>query len=71
MGNDDIASQIAKAVEQHINKNFPKGVSVLTGVTDDEAVRDVQRQFQEAGFDCPDETARDIVRRARELQENQ
>ena len=68
MGNNDWADEVAKAVEQHVKDNFPKGVSVPTGVNDDEAVRAVRKQFQDAGFDCPDETARDLVRRAREQQ---
>lgn len=32
--------------------------------TDDEAIRAVKEQFTDAGFDCPDETARDIVQKA-------
>ena len=69
MGNDDLADEIARAVKQHVEENFPKGIHVRTGVSDDEAVRDVQQQFQDAGFDCPDETARDLVRRARKQQQ--
>jgi hypothetical protein len=66
MGNDDWADEVAKAVERHVKENFPEGVSVPTGVSEDEAVRAVQKQFEDAGFGCPDETARDLVRRARQ-----
>ena len=47
--------------EDYINKNFPKGVSVPTGVSEDEAIQAVKKQLGERGFDCPDETARRIV----------
>jgi hypothetical protein len=57
---DDLSAQI----EAYVQKNFPKGVSVPTGVSEDEATRAVQEQFREAGFDCSDETARGIVRHA-------
>jgi hypothetical protein len=42
---------------------FPEGVSVPTGVSEDEAVQAVQDQFTVAGFDCPEEQARDLVHR--------
>jgi hypothetical protein len=71
MGKDDWADEVAKAVEQHVHQNFPEGVNVPTGVSDDEAMRAVQKQFQDGGFDCPDDTARDIVRRAHEQQDSQ
>ena len=70
MGNEDWADEVAKAVERHVKEKFPKGVSVPTGVSDDEAVRAVQKQFEDTGFGCPDETARDLVRRAREQQQD-
>jgi hypothetical protein len=57
---DDLTTQI----EDYVNKNFPKGVSVPTGVSEDEAIEAVKRQFRESGFDCPDETARGIVQHA-------
>ncbi|ORW86902.1 hypothetical protein AWB92_24770 [Mycobacterium sp. IEC1808] len=65
MGNDDWADQVAKQIEEHVKKNFPEGVSVPTDGSEDEAVRAVQKQFEDRGFGCPDATARDIVRRAR------
>jgi hypothetical protein len=63
---DDWAAEVTKAVEQYVNDNMPEGVSVPTGVSEDEAARAVQERFTKAGFGCPDELARDIVRRARE-----
>jgi len=47
--------------EDYIDKNFPKGVSVPTGVSEDEAIQAVKKQLGERGFDCTDETARRIV----------
>jgi hypothetical protein len=58
MGNDDFGFQ------DFMDKNFPKGVNVPTGVSEDKAVRAVQKQFRDAGFDCPHETARGIARHA-------
>ena len=53
-------------IGDYIEKNFPKGVLVLTPdeASEDDAARDVQRQFTDAGFDCPDDTARGLVRKA-------
>jgi hypothetical protein len=39
-------------------------IVVPTGVSEDEAVQMVQEQFSEAGFECPDDRAREIVREA-------
>jgi hypothetical protein len=58
-------------VEDYINRNFPKGVNVPTGVSEDEAIRAVQQQFRDAGFDCPDKTARGLVHEAHKRQQNQ
>jgi hypothetical protein len=58
MGNDDFGPQAFLA------KNFPKRGNVPTGGSDDEAARAAREQFREAGFDCPNETARNIVRHA-------
>jgi hypothetical protein len=60
---DDI-DKIAAQIEQHVKDMFPKGVNVPQGVSEDEAARAVQKQFTDAGFDCPDDTARDLVRKA-------
>jgi hypothetical protein len=62
MADDDWADDIQKYIEE----NFPKGVNVPTGVSEDEAVRAVQEQFTKAGFGCPEEQARDLVRQARD-----
>lgn len=61
---NDWTDAVTKAVEQYVEQNFPKGISVPTGVSEDEAVRAVQDQFRKSGFDCPDETARDLVHEA-------
>jgi len=59
MSDDDDLAEI----RQKIQEMFPEGVSVPTGVSEDEAVQAVQDQFTVAGFDCPEEQARDLVRR--------
>lgn len=58
-GDDDLV----KEIQRKIQELFPEGVSVPTGVSEDEAVQAVQDQFTVAGFDCPEEQARDLVRR--------
>lgn len=63
---EDWGAEVAKAAQKYINENMPAGVSVPTGVGEDEAVSAVQEQFTKAGFGCPEELARDIVRRARQ-----
>jgi hypothetical protein len=62
MSDDD---DLAKEIQRKIEGMFPEGVSVPTGVSEDEAVQAVQDQFTVAGFDCPEEQARDLVRQAR------
>src|SRR5262249_25149952 len=54
---DDLAEEIWRKIQTR----FPMGVSVPLGVSEDEAVRAVQDQFREAGLDCSDEAAREIV----------
>ena len=54
---------LVKEIQRKIQEMFPEGVSVPTGVSEDEAVQAVQDQFTVAGFDCPEEQAQDLVRR--------
>ncbi|MGZ6806901.1 MAG: hypothetical protein ACXVGG_09770 [Mycobacteriaceae bacterium] len=54
---------VVKEIQRRIQEMFPEGVSVPSGVSEDEAVQAVQDQFTVAGFDCPEEQARDLVRR--------
>jgi hypothetical protein len=58
-------------VRNYINENFPKGVNVPTGVSEDEAIQAVQQQFRDAGFGCPDETARGLVHEAYKRQQQE
>jgi hypothetical protein len=55
---DDIKGQAEDLIAQ-----LGGQIEVPTGVSEDEAVRAVQRQFRRAGFVCPDDEARWIVRR--------
>jgi hypothetical protein len=55
-------SDFGDEIQRYVDDNFPKGVSVPTGVSEEEAIRSVQEQFP--GFLCPEETARGIVREA-------
>ncbi|MCV6966081.1 hypothetical protein H7J50_20040 [Mycobacterium intermedium] len=60
MGKNDLG------IEDYVNRNFPKELSVPTPdeASEEEAIRAVQKQFKDAGFDCSAKTARDLVRRA-------
>jgi hypothetical protein len=60
MSDDD---DLVNEIQQKIQEMFPEGVSVPTGGSEDEAVQAVQDQFTVAGYDCPEEQARDLVRR--------
>ncbi len=53
-------------LRRHIYRTFPEGVSVPQDITEDEAIRAVQQQFTDAGYDMPSDSARNIVRRARD-----
>jgi hypothetical protein len=58
MADDDIVGDI----ERYRRENSPTGITVPTGVSEDQAVRAVQEQFEQAGFGCTEETARELVR---------
>jgi hypothetical protein len=60
------ALALYRAVKQHVDDNFPKGVSVPTPdeASEEEAIRSVQKQFTDAGFECPEDTARGLVQEA-------
>ena len=61
---DDVAEDIKRQAQDLINQLQQQGIVVPTGVSEDEAVQMVREQFSEAGFECPDDQARDIVREA-------
>ena len=63
MKDEDIRAGL-DGLKRHIYRTFPEGVSVPQGVTEDEAIRAVQQQFTDAGYDMPADSARDIVHRA-------
>jgi hypothetical protein len=56
---------LGDAIERYVKDNFPEGVNVPLGVSEEDAIRSVQEQYEEAGFHCPDETARNLVQEAR------
>jgi hypothetical protein len=58
MPDDDWAEQVSRQIQRHIHEDFPTGVNVPTGVTEDAAVLAVQRQFQESGFSAEPVLAR-------------
>jgi hypothetical protein len=55
---------IFKGIKKHVEDNFPKGVPVPSSDEAEgvDAIRLVQKQFKEAGFECPRDTAREVVR---------
>jgi len=61
--NDDWIDQIEQQMERYLEEHFPGGPQIAADVSEDEKVRAVQEQLGEAGFNCPDETARKMVRR--------
>lgn len=57
-------------LEAYINENLPKEVDVPTGVSEAEAIKAVQQQFRDAGFDCPEAAARGLVQEACKQQQD-
>jgi len=57
-------SDLGDDIKRYVDDKFPKGVSVPTGVSEDEAIRSVQEQFRQPGFGCQEETARGLVHEA-------
>jgi hypothetical protein len=51
-------------IEQYFDELIPGGLKVPTTVSEEDATRAVQEQFDDAGFDCSEETARALVRDA-------
>jgi hypothetical protein len=51
-------------IDQYFEEHFAAGVQVPINVSEDDATRSVQEQFDDAGFDCSDETARGLVHEA-------
>jgi hypothetical protein len=54
-------SSVDHLIEQYFEEHFAASVKVPTGVSEDDAIRVVQEQFDDAGFDCSEETARELV----------
>ncbi len=57
-------SSLDHLIEQYFEEHFSAGVKVPTTVSEDDAIRSVQEQFDDAGFDCSEDTARGLVREA-------
>lgn len=49
-------------IERYIEENFPEGVHIPINVSEETAIRSVQEQFQQSGFECPGDIARRLVR---------
>ncbi|OBI01681.1 hypothetical protein [Mycobacterium scrofulaceum] len=60
---DGWIDEIEEQIERYLADNFPDGLHIPAEVSEDEKVQAVQEQLSEAGFNCPDDTAREIVRR--------
>ena len=54
-------SSLDHLIEQYFEEYFAVGVKVPANVSEDDAIRSVQEQFDDAGFDCSEETARGLV----------
>ena len=71
--NDRDIDNIVNSIKSTWTTTSPKRVSVPTPeeATEDEAIRSVQKQFETAGFDCPEDTARELVQAAYEQHRQQ
>ena len=57
-------SSLDHIIDQYFEEHFAEGVKVLTTVSEDDAIRSVQEQFDDAGFDCSEDMARGLVHQA-------
>jgi hypothetical protein len=57
-------SSLDHLIDQYFDQHFANGVTVSTTMSEDDAIRSVQEQFDDAGFDCSEETARGLVHQA-------
>jgi hypothetical protein len=62
---DDIVEDVVGDMERYFDEHCPDEVQVPDSISDDEAVRAVQHQYGQAGFECLEEQAREIVQEAR------
>lgn len=51
-------------IGRYLAEHFPEGVHVPAGGSEADAIRSVQEQFDDAGLECSDETARGLVQEA-------
>jgi hypothetical protein len=52
-------------IQKYLNEHPSDEIHVPDGVGDAEAVHAVQQLYDQAGFDCPEAQAQEIVREAR------
>jgi hypothetical protein len=57
-------SSLDHLIDQYFEEYFAVGVKIPTNVSEDDAIRSVQDQFDDAGFDCSEATARGLVHEA-------
>ena len=57
-------SSLDYLIDQYFEEYFAVGVKIPTNVREDDAIRSVQEQFDDAGFDCSEETARGLMHEA-------
>jgi NAD(P)-dependent dehydrogenase (short-subunit alcohol dehydrogenase family) len=57
-------SSMDHLIDQYFEEHFAEGVKVPTNVSEDDAIRSVQEQFDDAGIDCSEQTARGLVHEA-------
>jgi hypothetical protein len=57
-------SHLGDEIERYIREHFAEGVFVPAGGSEDDAIRTVQEQFDDAGLECSEETARGLVQEA-------
>lgn len=65
-GVDSDIDSIIQQIADYVDKNAPHSIAVLEPgeTSENEAIRDVQKQYADAGFDCDENTAREIVQTA-------
>ncbi len=68
--NDDIVEQrivddVVGDMERYVDEHSPDRLNIPDSVSDEEAVLAIQHEHQQAGFECLEEQAREMVLEAR------
>lgn len=65
MTNGEFVDGVVGDLQRYVEEHSPDEIRVPDSISDDEAVHAVQHHYGQAGFECPEKHAREIVLEAR------